>query len=145
MKKVMTQISKDYAKPDIKKTGLEQADYHYMYTLILTGVSAEPISIEDIFDTSILEFDSGNTAWNSLKIYGGNQWDQSAGGYPVNYSQTENGVLLTANSIPKQPNGEYYSHYKIIYYAKVKDGIDPNELAVENGGEFELSNTAKYC
>ena len=80
----------------------------------------------------------------SAKIYGGNQWDQSAGGYPVNYSQTENGVLLTANSIPKQPNGEYYSHYKIIYYAKVKDGIDPNELAVENGGEFELSNTAKW-
>ena len=141
---ITAQAEVTYAKPDIKKTGLEQADYHYMYTLILTGVSAEPISIEDIFDTSILEFDSGNTAWNSLKIYGGNQWDQSAGGYPVNYSQTENGVLLTANSIPKQPNGEYYSHYKIIYYAKVKDGIDPNELAVENGGEFELSNTAKW-
>lgn len=131
-----------FAKPDIEKTGTEQANHKYMYTITLTGVSAEPISIEDIFDTNILEFDSGNTAWNSLKIFGGNQWDQSAGGYPVNYSQTENGVLLTANSVPKQPNGEYYSHYKIIYYTKLKDGIDPEELAVENDGEYELSNTA---
>ena len=29
-----------------------------------------------------------------------------------------------------------------VHYTKLKDGIDPEELAVENGGEYELSNTA---
>ena len=133
-----------FTKPDIRKTGVEQADHLYMYTLTLSGVSEEPISIEDLFDTGVLELYADYTAWNNLKIYGGDQHNQSYGGYPVNYSQTENGVLLTANSIPKQPDGKYYSHYRIVYYAKLKDGIDPEELAVENGGKYELINTAKW-
>ena len=133
-----------FSKPGMEKKGEKSGDRAFLYSIILSGVTQEPVSVEDIFDTSVLEIDSASTSWQHMVIYGGNQYDQSAGRYPVSYSDTENGVLITANSLPKQANGEYYPYYKITYYAKLKDGVDPETLAVDNGGKYELINTVKW-
>ena len=116
-----------------------------LYSLVLSGVSDTPVSIEDTFDTSILEIDKSMTGeWDHFRIWGGNQDSQIADPLPVSYSETANGVLITANSIPMQPGGSYYSHYKISYYLKLRDGIDLDQLAVANGGEYDLVNTATW-
>ena len=137
-----------FSKPDIKKTGAESTDWQgnkaYLYTIVVSGVTEEPISIADQFDTSVLQLDTENTDWQNLIISGGNQYSQDAGKYPIGYSETEEGVILTANSVPKQANGEFYPYYKITYYAKLKEGVDTEELAIENGGKYELINTAQW-
>lgn len=116
-----------------------------LYSIVLSGVSSTPISIEDTFDTSILEIDESMTGgWDHFKIWGGNHDTQIAGHLPVSYSETANGVLITAASVPMQPGGDYFSHYKISYYLKLKDGVDLDQLAEENGGKYDLVNTATW-
>ena len=123
-----------FDKPGMKKSAEIFKDAQgkvsgILYSLVLSGVSDTPVSIEDTFDT---------------RIWGGNQDSQIADPLPVSYSETANGVLITANSIPMQPGGSYYSHYKISYYLKLRDGIDLDQLAVANGGEYDLVNTATW-
>ena len=131
-----------FSKPELTKTGSINGDY-YLYTLVLSGVTEEPVVIEDTFDTALLEV-AGTGTWNDFKIFGGNQYDQSNSPTPVNYSDTPNGILITANSVPRQDNGEFYPYYKITYYLKLKAGVDLQALAVENGGQYDLTNTAKW-
>ena len=137
-------------KPDIKKTGEVQTDEQtgkvksILYTLTLSGVSDTPVSIKDTFDTSLLEIDTGSTDYRHMKIWGGNQWDQRFGETPVSYSETSDGVIITANTVPRMGNGPFYSHYKIQYFLKLKDGVDLDALAIANGGEHDLTNTAKW-
>ena len=131
-----------FSKPGLTKTGSISGDY-YFYTLVLSGVTEEPVVIEDTFDTALLEV-AGTGTWNDFKIFGGNQYDQSNSPTPVNYSDTPNGILITANSVPRQDNGEFYPYYKITYYLKLKAGVDLQALAVENGGQYDLTNTAKW-
>ena len=54
------------------------------------------------------------------------------------------GIIITANSIPMKSDGMYYPYYKICYYLKLKDGVDLDALALANGGEFDLVNTAVW-
>ena len=131
-----------FSKPGLTKTGSINGDY-YLYTLVLSGVTEEPVVIEDTFDTALLEV-AGAGIWNDFKIYGGNQYSQDYGGTPVNYSDTPKGILITANTLPRQANGEFYPYYKITYYLKLKDGVDLQALAVENGGQYDLTNTAVW-
>ncbi|MBP3880157.1 MAG: hypothetical protein J6D46_07570 [Lachnospiraceae bacterium] len=139
-----------FDKPDIEKTAEVYKDGQgkvtsILYTLTLTGVSDVPVNIEDTFDTSLLEIDTSKTGyWFHMNLWGGNQYYQDAGPIPVSYADTSNGVLITANTVPMQANGNYYSHYKITYYVKLKDGVDLDALAIANGGEHELTNTAKW-
>ena len=139
-----------FDKPDIKKTGEVQTDEQtgkvksILYTLTLSGVSDTPVSIKDTFDTSLLEIDTGSTDYRHMKIWGGNQWDQRFGETPVSYSETSDGVIITANTVPRMGNGPFYSHYKIQYFLKLKDGVDLDALAIANGGEHDLTNTAKW-
>jgi hypothetical protein len=79
-----------------------------------------------------------------MKIWGGSQYSQDSGRTPISYTDTPDGVLLTANSVPMMDNGRYYPYYKIIYYLKLKDGVDLEQLAIANGGEHHLVNTAKW-
>lgn len=136
-----------FSEPGLTKTGLDATGAmdkkHYLYTLVLSHVSETPIVIEDTFDTSLLEVatDMSGTAWY-FKIWGGDQYDQSNGETSVNYSDTSTGILITANDVPLQPNGEYYPYYRIRYYLRLKDGINLDDLAIENGGTFDLTNTA---
>ena len=139
-----------FDKPDIEKTAEVYKDGQgkvtsILYTLTLSGVSDVPVNIEDTFDTSLLEIDTSKTGtWWHMNLWGGNQYYQDVGPIPVSYADTSNGVLITANTVPMQANGNYYSHYKITYYVKLKDGVDLDALAVANGGEHELTNTAKW-
>ena len=129
-----------FTKPGLSKKGdIIGSDYYY--TLVLSDVTEEPIIIEDQFDTALLEV-AGTSGWNDFVIYGGDQYNQSEGRTPVNYSDTPNGILITANSVPRQDNGEFYPYYKIMYRLKLKAGVDLHELAVENGGQYDLTNTA---
>lgn len=138
-----------FSEPGLTKTGFdatgEMEKNHYLYTLVLSHVSETPIVIEDTFDTSLLEVatDLSQYGWY-FKIWGGDQYDQSYGGTSVNYSDTPTGIRITANDVPLQPNGEYYPYYRIRYYLRLKDGINLDDLAIENGGKFDLTNTAYW-
>ena len=136
-----------FAKPGISKSGSQETDgqgnTYFLYTIVLSGVSESPIMIEDTFDTKLLEVATDKASlWYYFKIWGGNQYSQDDGITSVNYSDTENGILITANDVPLQSNGEYYPYYKISYILKLKDGVDLEDLAIENGGSYELTNMA---
>ena len=62
----------------------------------------------------------------------------------MNYADTETGIHIIANSVPLQDNGEYYPVYMITYFLKLKNGVDLDALARENGGQFDLTNTATW-
>ena len=111
----------------------------------MKGVSETPVSVLDTFDTSILEVDTAKaSSWDHMRIWGGNQWSQDAGRMPVSYTDTGDGIILTADTVPMQTDGSYYPYYKIVYYLKVKDGVDLKALAIANGGEYDVDNTAKW-
>ena len=136
----------------IEKTGEAQTDANgkvigLKYTLLIKGVTSSPIIVNDEFDTSLLEVDTSKaTQWDHMRIWGGGQWSQSNGRYSVSYTDTDSGITLTANSVPvdSDNNGNYYSHYKIVYYLKLKDGVDLDALAKANGGKYDLTNKAKW-
>lgn len=138
-----------FAESGFTKTGLDQIGAmdkkHYLYTLVLSNVSESPIIIEDTFDTSLLEV-ATDLSYNAFyfKIWGGDQYNQSRGETSVNYSDTSTGIRITANDVPLQENGEYYPYYRICYYLRLKDGINLDDLAIENGGKFDLTNTAAW-
>ena len=138
-----------FAEPGFKKTGSDATgamnSKHFLYTLVLSGVSETPINIEDTFDTDLLEVatDMSYSGWY-FKIWGGDQYDQSHGETSVNYSDTPTGIRITANDVPLQENGEYYPYYRIRYYLKLKDGVNLDDLAIENGGKFDLTNEAVW-
>ena len=134
-----------FGKPGLEKTGARMGDGSFKYTVVLRGVSEVPVSVEDTFDTSLLEVDTSKAnEWDHMKIWGGTQYSQDSGRTPISYRDTPDGVLLTANSVPMMDNGQYYPYYKIIYYLKLKDGVDLEQLAIANGGEHHLVNTAKW-
>ncbi len=135
-----------FGKPGIEKAVERQPDGSFLYTLLLSGVSDTPISIEDTFDTSLLELDDSQVgSWGDhMKIWGGTQYSQVAGKTDISYSETSNGVILTANSVPMQSDGSYYPYYRICYYLRLKDGVDLNQLAIANGGEHHLINTVRW-
>ena len=137
-----------FGKPGIEKTGEKYTGSDstgktytgIMYSVRLSGISEVPVSVEDTFDTSILEVDTSK----SIYIYGGNQYYQGSGATAVSYSETSSGILLTANSVPMDSDGNYYPYYRITYYLKLKDGVDLEKLAQQNGGEYTVTNTAKW-
>ena len=139
-----------FGKPGIEKKGEALKDSEgnvtgLKYTVVLKGVSETPVSVLDTFDTSILEVDTSKaSSWDHMRIWGGNQWSQDAGRMPVSYTDTGDGIILTADSVPMQADGTYYPYYRIVYYLKVKDGVDLKALAIANGGEYDVDNTVKW-
>ncbi len=139
-----------FGKPGIEKKGEALTDSQgnvtgLKYTVRLVGVSETPVSVLDTFDTSVLEVDTSKaSSWDHMRIWGGNQWSQDAGRMPVSYTDTGDGIILTADSVPMQADGTYYPYYRIVYYLKVKDGVDLNALAIANGGEYDVDNTVKW-
>ena len=135
-----------YSRPGIEKSVNALPDGSFMYTILLSGVSEVPVKVDDTFDTSLLEVDTSMAGvWGDhMKIWGGTQWSQTIGKTAVSYTDTQNGILLTANSVPMQEDGHYYPYYRIVYYLKLKEGVDLEALAIANGGEHDLVNTAKW-
>ncbi|MBO4888843.1 MAG: hypothetical protein J5589_11110, partial [Firmicutes bacterium] len=131
-----------FAKPGIQKTvRLEETDGSLEYTIILTGVEDDSLTIEDIFDTNILRLDTGRP----INIGGGvSIWSQSLKQTPVSYTETAEGIVFTANSIPKDDNGNYYPYYGIKYSVFIRDGVDLEALAAAEGGTYKVENTATW-
>ena len=140
-----------YLEPGIKKTGIKTGDKQYKYTIYVTHVDSSPIIINDIFDRSVLEVDTSldGQDWNKQSMY------ISGGDYPghvyvsetsakVDYSDTTDGIQITANNVPLQDNGQYYPTYMITYFLKLKEGVDLEQLAIANGGEYDLTNKALW-
>ena len=133
-----------FSAPDLKKSGTIESG-KYLYTLIVSGVTKEPLIIDDVFDTDKLQVaESMASDYRHFTIWGGNQYSQGDGATSVNYSDTSTGLQITADSLPKQSNGEFYSYYKIQYFLELKDGVDLDALAIENGGKYELKNEADW-
>ena len=133
-----------FGEPGITKEGARQSNGSFKYTVVLAGVSSLPVSVNDVFNTNLLEVDRASTNNDHMKIYGGNQYWQGSGETSVSYVDTPTGITLTANSVPTQPDGNYYPYYKIVYYLKLKEGVDLEELAIANGGQYNLTNTAHW-
>ena len=139
-----------FDKPGIEKTGERAPDDErgILYTIKLKGVSDVPVSVSDTFDTSLLEVDTSRINQglygDHMRIRGG-VYGPSSERVPVSYSDTTDGIILTANSVPMQDDGHYYPYYWITYYLKLKDGVDLEQLAIDNGGEYDLINTAVWA
>ena len=113
-----------FGEPGIKKAlnKDQSSDTILAYDVILSGDVEVPVIIEDTFDTSILEVYTD--PYHIINIYGGNQYYQGSGATAVSYSETSSGILLTANSVPTDTDGNNYPYYRITYYLKLKEGVD---------------------
>ena len=141
-----------FEKPGIDKNAEVQKDADgnvtgLKYTSTFTGVTDTPISVRDTFDRSLLEVDTSQPTGQydeHMKIFGGNADWQGWKPTNVSYTDTDEGILITADSVPLDDDGNCYSHYRIVYYLKLKDGVDLEALAKVNGGTHHLKNTAKW-
>lgn len=118
----------------------------YRYELVLTGVNKDSLDITDTFDTSILKY-YASSAYDAGHIYGGTQYGQYEGNVTFTTSATSSGMTIHVASVPKNANGNYYSHYKLVYYLIVKDKAALNTLkakALSDKGTATLSNTAQW-
>ena len=138
-----------FIEPSIEKTGLKTGEGVYKYTIYVSHVDSSPIIINDQFDTSLLEVDTSLDGhdWNyqSMYITGGDYPGHVYSGessVKVDYSDTTDGIQITANNVPLQSNGQFYPTYMITYFLKLKEGIDLEQLAIANGGKHDLTNTA---
>ncbi|MBR7034093.1 MAG: hypothetical protein IKI03_10765, partial [Clostridia bacterium] len=143
-----------YGKPGLEKTvetpDPDDPDYQkvFKYSIFIKGLKQDSITVTDTFDTALLEVDTSKIGeFDHMRIYGGTQWSQTFpfGGAPVSYTDTENGIIITANSIPKDASGQYYSYYRIDYYLKLKEGVDLEQFAIANGGEYDVVNNALWA
>ena len=139
-----------FGKPGIEKNGETKDERSFKFTLIVAGLNTEPFTIADKFDTSLLEVDTTGEgvegwAWDHMYIWGGTQHSQISGRTPVSYTDTGEGIEITANTVPKQDDGNFYPYYKITYYLKLKEGVDLEQLAIANGGEYDLINHAIWA
>ena len=139
-----------FGKPGIVKSGETKDQKSFKYTLLISGLREEPFTITDKFDTSLMEVDTTGTGvegweWDHMRLFGGTQFSQIAGRIPVSYTDTADGIAITANAVPKQEDGHFYPYYRIVYYLKLKDGVDLEQLAIANGGEYDLVNKAIWA
>ena len=122
----------------------------YRYEITITGVDSDSITIEDEFDTSVLELYNGGE--DAYYLFGGDQKDSlnAQGSAPVSHQDVAGGVQFTvtsSNQIRKQYDNTYYTYYKLVYYLTVKDAAALDELelqAIQAGGTAELTNTATW-
>ena len=124
----------------------------YKYAIVLLGVDNDNFTIEDVFNTQILELyseepDPSNPS--NCYLFGGDQYYQGTKGINrVSYVNSSTGITfqITPDSLPKN-NGDYYTGYKLVYYLTVKDATALNklaELAVANNDNYTLNNTATW-
>ena len=135
-----------FGKPGVEKTGEKVDEDTFKYTILIKGLEQESFSLADTFDTNLLEVDTSKTGQSDhMYMYGGTQWSQIAGKTPVSYTDTTTGMNLVVNNVAKDATGKYYPYYMISYYLKLKDGVDLQQLAIANGGEYDLTNTASWA
>ena len=121
---------------------------YYKYEIWLTGISQEEINVTDFFDTSIFELVSEQEAsqgnlYMHLTLGGGDYPGQADHGrISVLHSDVDGGVMFTTTTMPKNNDGNYFYNYKITYYVKLKEGVDLDQIAADNGGAYTITNKA---
>ena len=138
-----------FGKPGIKKTvtpiGDDEDPRLFKYEIFIAGLEEDSITITDSFNKNLLEVATGtDVPYEHMRIFGGTQNSQIYGKIPVSYADTDDGIVITVSNVPKQENGLYYGYYRIDYYLRLKDGVDLMALAIANGGEYDLVNTAVW-
>ena len=127
----------------------------YQFDIVLKNVYEDSftdhLEVIDTFDTNVLELlDPSitevyeNSNYLNMYIYGGNDSNQFLDRKPVSYRDTSTGVVFIVNELPRENNGTLCSYFRITYYLLLKEGIDLNALAAENGGTYSVSNTANW-
>ncbi|MBP3894039.1 MAG: hypothetical protein J6D34_08370, partial [Atopobiaceae bacterium] len=136
-------------KPGFTKSGPSNSenskDTILEYSLLLTGVTAGNFTIQDAFDTSILEYYAGSNPWELYeKICGGGQYDQQQKPTAVTITPTGTGATIDVGDLPMQDDGTPYEYYRIRYRLKLKDGKTLKDIAIDNNGEKTITNTATW-
>lgn len=122
----------------------------YRYELILTGVNGD-IDIDDAFDTDVLSHYVSNQ-WDADAVFGGDQYSQSqrVDNKKAEMQATGTGlhIHVPKDNLAKDGSGNYYSHYRIVYYLAVKDANALKTLdqraADRPDDDVTLQNTATW-
>ncbi len=125
---------------------------YYTYQVDLSNVTEVPVVITDTFDTDYLEFNKiGDDQWDARAYIAAASQKNNLNGGIAPYAATEvttaDGIIITADDLPKKDNGSFYEYYRIYYSLKVKDADALAALeaeAIANGGKYTLHNTAVW-
>ena len=143
-------------EPDIKKELAIEYEKdglpYYTYQVDLSNVTELPVVINDTFDTDYLEFNKiGDDKWDARAyIAAASQKNNLNGGiapYAATAVTTSDGIIITADDLPKKNDGSFYEYYRIYYSLKVKDADALAALkaqAITNSGKYTLHNTAVW-
>lgn len=119
----------------------------YEYDIVLGGVTEDDIVLSDSFDTSLLQLfdgiDGDKTKDDAGVIFGGNSDKQEEGPKPITIQQTEDGIRISTDDLPRKSDGSLYGYYRIHYYLKAKIS-DLNQFAAKSGGTAIISNSVKW-
>ena len=124
----------------------------YRYEIVFSGIDNDQFTITDTFDTNLLMPYTSNDLENPFRLLGGNIIDNQyiRASVPVSYTNTNTGIIfqVTADSLPKNVNGDYYPFYKLVYYLTVKDENALNTLMLRAAGEedgiYNITNTVEW-
>ncbi len=132
----------------IEKDGVQVPVYEY--SLTLTNVTDLPLVINDTFDTELMEYyGPGDPSSGHNTIAAAEQKHELNGGvdgYSATFEQTDNGLVITANDLPKKQDGSFYEYYRLYYKLNVRPDklADLKRLAYNNGGVYKLSNDVMW-
>ena len=160
------------AAPEVKKSvqqigtrtvnGIELPIYQYVIKLF--GLENVHSTIEDTFDTSLLEV--YRNAANGFWVYVGTQYEGDVDipesmdstdlshttGVPCTYVDTADGITITTNAdaLKKGHDGNpnaLYPIYGIVYYLTIKDASALNKImgyAAQSENGYDLTNSAEW-
>lgn len=153
------EISKTYlasdSDPEFDYTDRENVRQYYRYQIVVKGgIFDNGLHVTDAFDTDILKYitsityENGNVADVSAKIYGGNEWNAKlSAGKSLDVSTTSDGLVfdVSADQLPREAGGAFYSAYAIEYALEIKDDNAIsilNQRAGASGGTYSIRNDA---
>lgn len=122
----------------------------YEYSITVSNVTELPLVIDDTFDTDLMEFygpgDSSSGHDTIAAAEQKNELNGGVNGYSASFKQTDKGLVITANSLPKKQDGSFYEYYRLYYKLNIKpDKLDAlKKLAYNNGGSYKLSNDVMW-
>ena len=141
--------------------GSENKTKVFKYDVMLTGITEEPVVLNDYFDTEYLEFvnpddfsDQQNfyIEWGT-QTYSNDHSDKNlpafslvdADGNPASGDAIDH-LHIEASNLKKTEEGSYYPYYHIRYWLKIKDSKieDLTNAAISNKGSTSIGNTVKW-
>ena len=158
-KKLYAEAMIQFVPKTIEKTGSKLSNYNingtiapvFEYMIMVGGVSEDGLTVQDTFDKRILKVADpqimrvtyGKPAMQivGFNYHGWNQQEAIAG---IDYRDTPNGIEFYTEQLPRDSANNLFNYYKITYYLQLREGLDLDELAIMNGGKFEIDNTATW-